>query len=148
MLPLVSRSEPLAQQPKLLANADTGTVMVIEDDFLVRMGLEAMLEGWGYAVLGAGSVEEAIRLLEHGPAPDAIVTDYRLQAGTTGLDVIRAVHACLGGAIPATIVTGDTTPERLAEANRGGFRLLHKPVAPADLRQAMAGMLRESRRVG
>jgi PAS domain S-box-containing protein len=148
LLPLVRRAEPLAQPPNLLASADTGTVVVIEDDFLIRMGLEAMLQGWGYAVLGAGSVEEAIRLVQHGPAPDAIVTDYRLPAGTTGLDGIRAVHACLGRAIPATIVTGDTAPERLAEANRGGFRLLHKPVAPADLRRAVASMLRESRGTG
>ena len=135
----MSQSEDATPKPK---------VLLADDDTASRLTLLRWLQGWGYTVLGAGSVEEAIRLVQHGPAPDAIVTDYRLPAGTTGLDGIRAVHACLGRAIPATIVTGDTAPERLAEANRGGFRLLHKPVAPTDLRRAVAGMLRESRGTG
>jgi CheY-like chemotaxis protein len=105
-----------------------------------------MLAGWGHTVLAAGSVEEAIRVLEQGPLPDAIIADYRLQAGTTGLDAIRAIQARLGRPVPATIVTGDTAPERLVEARRGGFRLLHKPVGPANLKQAVVEMLREAQR--
>jgi PAS domain S-box-containing protein len=139
---------PLAQdaerpQPKASAPADgrSGGLIVIEDDLLIRMGLEAMLEDWGHTVLGAESVEEAVHVLEGGIIPEAIIADYRLQAGTTGLDAIRAIHERLGRAIPATIVTGDTAPERLAEARNGGFRLLHKPVGPSDLRQVVAEML-------
>jgi PAS domain S-box-containing protein len=125
-----------------------GAVMVIEDDALIRMGLEAMIEDWGHIVLAAASVDEAIARLGRGPMPDAVVTDYRLQAGTTGLDAVRALEARLGGPIPATIVTGDTAPERLAEAKRGGFRLLHKPVGPLELKEAVTAMLREARKAG
>jgi CheY-like chemotaxis protein len=83
-----------------------------------------------------------------GQAPDAILADYRLEAGDTGLEAIRAIHACLGRPIPATIITGDTAPERLIEARSGGFRLLHKPVALHDLHAAVSGMLRDRRRRG
>ena len=49
------------------ANEDTrGLVLVIDDEAMVRMGLQAMLEGWGYRVLTAGSVEEAVSHVESG----------------------------------------------------------------------------------
>ena len=37
--------------------------------------------------------------------------------------------------VPAAIVTGDTSPERLREARASGHRLLHKPVAAEQLRE-------------
>jgi CheY-like chemotaxis protein len=141
VLPLAQAAERPRPKPSAPAKGRSGGLIVIEDDLLIRMGLEAMLEDWGHKVLGAGSVEEAVHALDGGTIPEAIITDYRLQAGATGLDAIRAIHARLGRPIPATIVTGDTAPERLAEATSGGFRLLHKPVGPSDLRQAVADML-------
>ena len=122
--------------------------MVIEDDALIRIGLEAMIEDWGHTVLAAASVDEAIVMTDREPLPDAVVTDYRLQGGRTGLDAVLSLQAKLGRPIPATIVTGDTAPERLAEAKRGGFRLLHKPVGPLELKEAVTAMLRESRKMG
>jgi CheY-like chemotaxis protein len=137
--------QPLTGIP---AGEGAGTVLLVEDDLLILTGLEAMLQDWGYTPLTASSVEDALRVLKLGKVPEAIVTDYRLQAGTTGVDAVRAVQGWLGRAIPAAIVTGDTAPERLAEATRGGFHLLHKPVGPSELRQVVAGMVRESRAAG
>jgi PAS domain S-box-containing protein len=150
LVPLAAAIEPPRPMTSRPANDDglPGSVVVIEDDALIRMGLEAMIEDWGHTVLAAGSVDEAVEIVDGGRLPDAIVTDYRLQAGTTGLDAVRAIQARVGRAIPATIVTGDTAPERLAEAKRGGFRLLHKPVGPIELKEAVTEMLRESRKAG
>jgi len=39
-----------------------------------------------------------------------------------------------GEALPALLITGDTGPERLREANASGLHMLHKPVRPAQLR--------------
>jgi signal transduction histidine kinase/CheY-like chemotaxis protein len=144
-LPLVARGEPAPSPPPAPPAGGAGTLMVVEDDAIVRLGLEATLEALGHTVLGAQSVAEAVVLVRRQP-PDAILADYRLQEGATGLQAIRAIHAELGRAIPATILTGDTAAERLAEAKAGGFRLLHKPVAMLDLQGAVADMLRESRR--
>ncbi|MEK0082921.1 PAS domain S-box protein [Benzoatithermus flavus] len=142
----------LPQPPARFSGGDggfsPGVVMVIEDDALIRIGLEAMIEDWGHTVLAAASVDEAIVMTDREPLPDAVVTDYRLQGGRTGLDAVLSLQAKLGRPIPATIVTGDTAPERLAEAKRGGFRLLHKPVGPLELKEAVTAMLRESRKMG
>jgi PAS domain S-box-containing protein len=143
MVPLAAAGGPALPQPNPAGEDRTGTVLVVEDEPLVRTGLEAMLQDWGHTVLTAGSVEETVAVLEQGTVPDALITDYRLQAGRTGLDVVRVVHERLGRPIPVTIITGDTAAERMVEAKRAGFRLLHKPVGPAELRRTAVLMLAE-----
>ncbi|NYZ16795.1 PAS domain S-box protein [Azospirillum sp. RWY-5-1] len=118
-----------------------GLILVIDDEPLVRMGLQAMLEGWGYQVLTAGSIEDAVRHVESGTWPGAILADYRLRGGETGLDAIRAVYERLDTPVPATVITGDTAPERLVEVRAGGHGLLHKPIAAHELRNAVLEML-------
>ena len=118
-----------------------GLILVIDDEPLVRMGLQAMLEGWGYQVLTAGSIEDAVRHVETGTWPGAILADYRLRGGETGLDAIRAVYERLDAPVPAIVITGDTAPERLVEVRAGGHGLLHKPIAAHELRNAVLEML-------
>ena len=142
-VPLVAHVAPAGPPVSTPAREEDrrGLILVIDDEVLVRMGLQAMLEGWGYRVLTAGSVEDAIRHIESGEWPQAILADYRLRGGETGLDAIRAVHARLNSPVPATVITGDTAPERLVEARAGGFALMHKPVAAFDLHKTVVGML-------
>ena len=40
--------------------------------------------------------------------------------------------------LPAILLSGDTAPDRLQEAEAAGIALLHKPVAVADLARAIA----------
>lgn len=148
------RGSTFAIELPLAANADVvlegapvhpfakgnGIVLVIDDEELVRQGMQAMLEGWGYQVLTAGSRDGAVAVLGDR-RPDIILADYRLRDGETGLDAIQTVHVQLGVTIPAAIVTGDTAPERLAEAKAGGCWLLHKPLAAAELRQAVSELM-------
>jgi len=47
-----------------------------------------------------------------------------------------------GGAIPASLMSGYTAPERLREAQESGYHLLHKPVRPMRLRAMLNQMLK------
>ncbi|ALJ37367.1 PAS domain S-box protein [Azospirillum brasilense] len=134
-----TRSEPV--EARLATSDGRGMILVIDDEPLIRLGLQAMLEGWGYRVLTAGSIEDAVQHVESGEWPSAILADYRLRDGKTGLDAIRAVCERLRTPVPATIITGDTAPERLAEARAGGHTLLHKPIAAHELRNAVVEMV-------
>ncbi|MBK1841584.1 response regulator [Azospirillum sp. YIM B02556] len=127
---------PLAFRP-----AFATTVLVIEDDMIVREGLRVMLAEWGYTVLSAESCAEALDLANRGPVPDLIVADYRLRDGRTGTEAIREVRLALGRILPGILVTGDTAPARAQEAEAGNFRVMHKPVVAADLRRAVAESL-------
>ena len=79
---------------------------------------------------------------EHGAAPDAILSDYRLRNGETGIEVIRNLER-EWGATPAMLITGDTAPDRLKDAAASGYVLLHKPLDPFRLKQSICRMLVE-----
>lgn len=115
-------------------------VIVVDDDAQVLDALSYQLRTWGCAVYAGVDAERARRAHEvarrHGDAPvDLIIADYRLAGGVHGAQAIRQLIDYLGAPVPAAIVTGDTSPERLREARASGHRLLHKPVAAEQLRE-------------
>lgn len=135
--------------------ASAGTALVIDDDPLVREGMTLLIEDFGWRVLAADGGPGALgRLAESDHLPDLVIADYRLEAGATGLDAIRAVKA----AMPAdrsplcVVLTGDTAPERIADAEASGYRILHKPIAAKDVAQllseASTAMAERDNRVG
>ncbi len=109
-------------------------VVVIDDEQAVREGTQAVLESWGCEVILAGSEEEAVEKLKDCVPPHIIIADYRLREGKTGAQAIERLRVEFGKDIPALIITGDTDPERLREAQASGHALMHKPVQPAKLR--------------
>lgn len=114
-----------------------GTVLLVDDDVLAREGLTAALESWGYAVVGVADARAAGAWAARRLAVDLLVTDFRLPAGETAVDVLRVVHAQLGRNLPAVIVTGETDPTHLRAARDTGHPVLHKPVKPAELRATL-----------
>jgi CheY-like chemotaxis protein len=126
-------------------------ILVVDDDALVREAMETLFQQWGCEVASAANGDQAVaqarRLVR---VPDAIVCDYRLPEDETGIDAIRRLQAAVGADVPAALVTGDTAPERLREAQAGGYALLHKPLQPAKLRALLEHLLaaRETRRAG
>jgi CheY-like chemotaxis protein len=58
-------------------------VLVVEDEFLIAMDLEAMLREHGWRVLGpAATVAKALSLLEDGEMPDVALLDVNLKGET------------------------------------------------------------------
>ena len=120
------------------------TVLVVDDEETVRAGLQAVLQGWGCTVLLAEALKDALQQVAL-QRPDVLVTDYRLRGGVTGGGVIQALRLKLGDKngrpLPSIIVTGDTHPERLVEAQSHGTVLLHKPLGAGALREALQAVL-------
>ncbi len=117
------------------------TILVVDDDPAIREAMRELLSSWGCAVLAAGSGASARAVLATlARAPDVLVVDYAL-AGETGLDVVDQIRGRLGRAVPAVIVTGDTSPDVLAATGARGLPVLSKPVPPARLRAALVGLL-------
>ncbi|MBI5165844.1 MAG: PAS domain-containing protein [Magnetospirillum sp.] len=116
-------------------------VLVIEDEGNLRQSLGWLLGEWGYAPTGVASGEAAEAAIAAGCRPAAIIADFRLETAITGPEAISRVRAALGAAIPAVILTGDTARERIKDLHGSGIALLHKPVSPQVLRQAVAAMV-------
>jgi len=139
-VPLHAAKSPCASA-RLQDGADRSgrLAMVIDDEEMILHSLRLVLEEWGWDVLAASSGEEAVRLLDGaGRAPDVIVADYRLRHGHTGVEAIHDLHALVGEPVPAIVLTGDTSPERIQEARRSGFAVLHKPVTLTELSARLA----------
>ena len=81
-----------------------GTVLLVDDESLVRASTAQMLSDLGYRVVEAASAAEALRLIEDGKAIDLLITDH-LMPGMIGTDLARAVRD-LRPALPVLIVSG------------------------------------------
>ncbi|MFV3372183.1 ATP-binding protein [Pseudomonas sp. NY15435] len=141
-LPLAEAPLQVAPPPEPGERGPGLGIMVVEDQYDVLHALCNLLEVWGHRVYPGTSAllacQRHIEASHRGHAPvDLILTDYRLGEGQTGADAIRRIRGYLSRRVPALIVTGDTSPERIREAAASGSQLLHKPLDTDQLRAAI-----------
>ena len=104
------------------------TIGLVEDNPDVLNAMVLGLQNLGHTVFAGTSGAALMEQL--GPrAPDVLVSDYRLIAGETALDVIDAARDRFGSHLPAMILTGDTSPEELSHIAARGIAVYLKPVA-------------------
>jgi CheY-like chemotaxis protein/anti-sigma regulatory factor (Ser/Thr protein kinase) len=116
-------------------------VLVIDDEPEVRTGMQLLLEQAGCRVAICGGWAEAEQLLDRQPLDvQLIIADFRLRQNESGIDTVRRLRARLGN-VPALLLSGDTAPERLREAQSSGLRLLHKPLSADRLKKSMLAAL-------
>lgn len=118
-------------RPETVSGLD---VLVIDDEEAARVGMKTLLEALECRVVAVASAADACRAAA-ALRPDIVLADLRLR-GDDGITAIaRLRERC--GALPALLLSGDTAPERLRQAQEAGLRMLHKPVALPQLLQAM-----------
>jgi len=133
-----SAIEPAAQSATSVSLAGV-TVLVVDDEAEIREGMQALLRSYHCHTGAAADTDEAIALLrDHGLVPDIIVADYQLAHGLTGDGVIDGVREFLKADVPALLVTGDTSRDRLVAAAGKGLAVVYKPVDPDQLVNAIA----------
>ena len=135
------------EMPSMVLGADTipppldddgRTVLVIDDEAAVRAGMNELLQGWGFTVLLAGTIDEArAAVIRHNGLIDVIVSDLRLANNEDGLQAIDDVRRTYGAPLPAILVTGDTSPDEVKRAHASGHPVLFKPVHARDLFAAL-----------
>lgn len=108
---------------------DSKPVLVVEDDAGVRAYVAAVLEQQGFRVLEAETAEQALRIVEHEPAQLAVL-DIGLPGRMDGYELAEQ----LPDDVAVIMVTGD--PVRAL--GHEGYRVLHKPLVPEALEQAVA----------
>jgi CheY-like chemotaxis protein len=123
-------------------------VIVIDDDPLVVESLSGLLRQWGCRVVAAATPDTVIAGLANEELPDLIICDLQLAGGLTGIAAISELREAFQATIPAFLISGDTAPERLRDAQQGGYHLLHKPVRPMKLRAVLSEYLRQHDALG
>jgi CheY-like chemotaxis protein len=114
---------------------DGRSVLVVEDEFLIALELCQTLETEGCRVLGpAPTVDDALRLLEAGPCPDAVVLDINLGG-------VRAVPVAEVLAARGVPFLAATAYHDLPEPVFAGVPVLSKPYAMTQVRDALLRLL-------
>ena len=115
------------------------TILLVEDEPLVRQTTARLLRAMGYQVLEAANAAEALRLALARPAPvDLLLTDV-VMPGASGPDL--AARLAAHHAVPVLFMSGHTDVS-LAEADvleRSPF--LPKPFSPDELRRKVREVL-------
>ncbi|WP_285018779.1 response regulator [Novosphingobium sp. fls2-241-R2A-195] len=111
------------------------TVLLVEDDPLIRFNTGEMLEDAGYVVVEAGSAEDAMSALQTAPI-DILVSDINLP-GSSGIDLASRARD-LRPSIRIVFASGDTS--RAGDID--GAIFLAKPYGSGELTQAMEDAIR------
>jgi DNA-directed RNA polymerase specialized sigma24 family protein len=110
-----------------LATQVATDVLIIEDEPLIAMDLEALVESLGHRVTGVARTEQEALRLAQSKRPGLVLADIQLADGSSGID---AVNAMLGKfEVPVIFITA--FPERLltGEKPEPAF-LITKPFVP------------------
>jgi CheY-like chemotaxis protein/anti-sigma regulatory factor (Ser/Thr protein kinase) len=124
--------------PGRISAQQTGTVIVVDDDASAREALDDLLTAHGYDVIAVDGIQQAHERLEGSNVTALMIfADYRLGENVTGVAAIRSIQRLLAKPAPAVIITGDTSPDRIREAQASGYPLLHKPLEASVLLEAL-----------
>lgn len=122
------------QAPNMQGGQGRGTVLLVDDEELVRSSTASMLSDLGFAVAEASSAEDALAQVTAGLHPDVLVTD-QLMPGLNGTDLAVKLRRKLP-TLPVLVVSGYADAKSLTP----GFPHLPKPFRHADLAASIAAI--------
>ena len=109
------------------------TVLVTDDDPMLREIAVKVIESRGYRVLEASSGEEAIETVSRGVPVDLHVLDVLMEP-IDGIETIARLKDLGFGDVPVVLLTAQRSDQDLMEGYRAGAGYyLTKPFAPAAL---------------
>ena len=113
-----------------LSQSKRPVVLIVEDEFLLRMNAVEMIEAAGFEAIEAANADEAIEILESRRDITVVFTDIQMPGSMDGLKLARAVR---GRWPPIKIVaTSGLVHVREDQLPEGG-RFLSKPYSPDQL---------------
>ena len=112
----------------------SGTVLVVEDEGLVRLDAAESLRDAGFAVLEATDADEAMAIMLSGEDFDVLFTDINMPGEMDGLELARRVHDCRPK-VRLLLTSGAIKPTRDQIPDDGAF--IAKPYSPETVTNAV-----------
>lgn len=114
-------------------------IMLVEDEFLIRLTLSEVLADEGYEVIEAATGDDALQLLQDGADIRVLLTDIQLPGVLDGHALVEQARLLLPN-LPVIFMTGRpdaaaARPGRIDEA------VVAKPYLPSDICRAIKAML-------
>jgi DNA-binding NtrC family response regulator len=118
-----------------------GSVLVVEDEFLIRAAVADYLSEAGHAVIEAANASSALDALNSSNV-DVAVVDIRLPGQMGGLALVEWIQAHRPG-VQIILASGDWNPAQGAPGAKAPLRFLEKPFAGAALQTMIEAALSE-----
>lgn len=115
------------------------TILVVEDEVLIRHDISEYLRSHGFNVVEANSATEAMQVLKDSLDVTAVFTDVRMPGTTDGIDLARYVKKH-HPQIPVLITSGHVSA---AEFPTDLGRLIDKPYDRAAVLKAIVDALKK-----
>jgi CheY-like chemotaxis protein len=117
------------------------TVLVVEDEVLIRMVIADALRSSGLCVVEAGSAGEAMAHVRSGAVVDLIFTDVEMPGPMDGTELVRQLHVAFPGL--AIMLTSGSLPAPDAASID---RFIAKPYDPDQVAARICALLTEPAR--
>lgn len=118
---------------------DPITILVVEDEALIRMSTTATLEDAGFCVLEAGNSAEALDMLSRHGEVTIMMTDVNMPGPMNGLGLVAQVR-CDHPDIRSIVVSGHSSAMDASKAGATGF--LPKPYMAHTMVQAVTDTIK------
>jgi CheY-like chemotaxis protein len=114
------------------------TVLVVEDEGLVRLDAAETLRDAGFAVLEAANAYDALAVVIGGEKVDLLFTDINMPGPIDGLELAKRVNR-LKPRIHLLLTSGKATPARGQIPDSGAF--IPKPYSAEAVTRVVSAML-------
>lgn len=119
------------------------TLLIVDDEEIVRDTVADSLQGSGYVILRAPSGEAALEMVR-AIKVDLIILDYAMP-GLNGLQVVQRLKAEPAmSRIPVVALTSATADVANELSRAGCIAFIPKPFEPDELRQVIADIVKKT----
>jgi PAS domain S-box-containing protein len=140
----IGEAETVEAQPELsdVAHVTEGeTVLVVDDEPIVRMLVVDVLRELGYTAIEAGDSDSGMRVLQSAVRIDLLITDIGLPGGLNGRQVAEAARKHRPE-LKVLFITGYAENAALSHGHIGtGMQVLTKPFAMEELASRIGDLL-------
>ncbi len=127
-------SQPYAGVAVIESDKPKAVVLVVEDEFLIRMHSADMIRDLGFEVIEAVDADQAVSLLESVPGIKVVFTDIQMPGSMDGLLLAEVVRN-RWPPIALLITSGKVRPP--ADDMPDGARFIPKPYSPWQLKEQL-----------
>ena len=111
-------------------------VLVVDDDFLIAMGLTKQVEDMGLTVCGSAPTADRAVELARLHRPMLVLMDMRLDGAKDGVDAALIINETIGSKV--IFITGSQDPSTVVRIRTDHpSAILFKPVSTLQLRSAI-----------
>lgn len=127
-------SDPIAGAEVTESDNPKNLILVVEDEYLIRMNSADMIRDFGFDVIEATDADEAVSLLESIPDITVVFTDIQMPGSMDGLLLAAVVHD-RWPPVALLITSGKVRPAM--DDMPAGARFLPKPYSPWQLKEQL-----------